>query len=307
MTATALPARSMDLATWGLLILLGVIWGGSFFFSRIAVAYLPALTLVFLRASLAAIALHLAFGRIPNFYSDLRARAGDLLVLGIVNNAIPFTLLFVGQTEIGAGLASILNATMPFWTVIIAQFLTSDEKITPAKLVGCALGFAGMVLLVGPSAFDQADKPVWAMLAIIGAAISYGFGVIWAKRFKGQSPKLTATGQLTASSMVILPLAIFWDQPWQLPVPPMEAISAILAMALVSTAFAYLLYFRILARAGATNASLVTLLVPPAAILLGVLFLGEKLSINEFGGLLLIALGLLTIDNRLRIGRAKPA
>jgi len=307
MSATPPKSRSMDLTTWGWLILLGLIWGGSFFFARVAVAHVPPLTLVFFRVFLAAIALHLAFGRMPGFYADLKARAGDLIVLGILNNAIPFSLIFAGQTEIGAGLASILNATTPLWTVIIAHMLTADEKIIPAKLAGCALGLAGTVLLIGPAAFEQTDRPVWAMLAVVGAAISYGFAVIWAKRFKEQSPKLTATGQLTASSIIMLPLALFWDQPWQLPVPPLDAIAAILALALLATAFAYILYFRILARAGATNASLVTLLVPPSAILLGMVFLGEKLSITEFGGLMLIALGLLTIDNRLKIGRHKPA
>ncbi|MBU4529962.1 MAG: DMT family transporter [Hoeflea sp.] len=291
----------MSAATWATLILLGLIWGASFFFGRIAVQHVPPMTLVLLRVSLAALALHLAFGRLPGFYATLASRWPELLVLGLINNAIPFTLIFLGQTEIGAGLASILNATTPLWTVIIAQVLTTDEKISAAKLIGCALGLAGMVLLIGPAALGIADAPLWAKLAVVGAAVSYGFAAAFGKRFKGLSPRITATGQLTASSLIMLPFALVVDQPWTLPMPPMEVIAAILALALVSTAFAYVLYFRILSVAGATSASLVTLLVPPSAILLGIVFLGETLSLTEAIGLGLIALGLLSLDNRLAI------
>ena len=147
--------------------------------------------------------------------------------------------------------------------MIIAQVLTSDEKISSAKLVGCALGLAGMVMLIGPAALGIADAPLWAKLAVVGAAVSYGFAAAFGKRFKGLSPRITATGQLTASSLIMLPFALIVDRPWTLPMPPMEVIAAILALALVSTAFAYILYFRILSAAGATSASLVTLLVPP--------------------------------------------
>jgi len=295
--------RSMDLTTWGLLILLGLIWGGSFFFGRIAVQHVPPMTLVFFRVGLAAIALHLAFGRLPGFYQTLSGRWRDLLVMGLINNAIPFTLIFLGQTKIGAGLASILNATTPLWAVLVAQVVTTDEKITPAKLIGCGLGLAGMVMLIGPAALGIADSPLWAKLAVVGAAISYGFAASFGKRFKGISPRITATGQLTASSLIMLPLAFIVDRPWTLPLPPVDVIAAILALALVSTAFAYIVFFRILSVAGATSASLVTLLVPPAAILLGILFLGETLSLTEALGLGLIALGLLSLDNRLGIKR----
>ncbi|WP_417435681.1 DMT family transporter [Hoeflea sp.] len=295
--------RSMDLATWGFLILLGFIWGGSFFFGRVAVQHVPPMTLVLFRVSLAAIALHLAFGRMPGFYQTLSSRWRELLVMGLINNAIPFTLIFVGQTRIGSGLASILNATTPVWAVLVAQVLTTDEKITPAKLIGCGLGLAGMVLLIGPSALGLADSPLWAMLAVVGAAISYGFAATFGKRFKNISPRVTATGQLTASTLIMLPLAFIVDRPWTLPLPPTDVIVAMLALALVSTAFAYVVFFRILGVAGATSASLVTLLVPPAAILLGVLFLGESLSLTEALGLGLIALGLLSLDNRLGIKR----
>ena len=299
--------RSMDLATWGLLLLLGFIWGGSFFLGRIAVQHVPPMTLVLFRVSLAALALHLAFARMPGFYNTLFSRWRELLVLGLINNAIPFTLIFLGQTKIGSGLASILNATTPLWAVLVAQVFTTDEKITPAKLIGCALGLAGMVMLIGPAALGIADSPLWAKLAVVGAAVSYGFAASFAKRFKGISPCVTATGQLTSSTLIMLPMALIFDQPWTLPVPPTNVIVAILALALVSTAFAYVVFFKILSVAGATSASLVTLLVPPAAILLGTLFLGETLSLTEALGLGLIALGLLSLDNRLGIKRGGQA
>lgn len=295
--------RSMDLATWSLLLLLGFIWGGSFFFGRIAVQHVPPMTLVLFRVCLAALALHLAFARMPGFYQTLVSRWRELLVMGLINNAIPFTLIFVGQTEIGSGLASILNATTPLWAVLVAQVFTTDEKITAAKLIGCALGLAGMVMLIGPAALGIADSPLWAKLAVVGAAISYGFAASFGKRFKTISPRVTATGQLTASTLIMLPMAFIVDRPWTLPAPPFEVIAAMLALALVSTAFAYVVFFRILSVAGATSASLVTLLVPPAAILLGILFLGETLSLTEALGLGLIALGLLSLDNRLGIKR----
>jgi drug/metabolite transporter (DMT)-like permease len=164
-----------------------------------------------------------------------------------------------------------------------------------------------MVLLIGPAALGLADSPLWAKLAVVGAAVSYGFAASFGKRFKGVSPRITATGQLTASTLIMLPLALIIDQPWALPMPPFKVIAAILALALISTAFAYIVFFRILSIAGATSTSLVTLLVPPAAILLGVLFLGESLSLTEVLGLGLIALGLLSLDNRLGIKRLGKA
>lgn len=289
----------ISVMTWVLLLTLGLLWGGSFFFARMAVEYVPPLTLVFLRVFLAAVALHLYLRGKRELYTILAQRWRTFLVLGLLNNAIPFTLLFFGQTQMGAGLASILNATTPLWTVIIANIVTDDEKMTVPKIVGCLLGLAGMLLLIGPSAISGFGAPVWAQLAIILAAISYGFAVIYAKRFKGTPPVVTATGQLTASSLIMLPVILLVDQPWTLEMPPVRILLVILSLAVLSTSIAYILYFRIVSSAGATNASLVTLLVPPSAILLGVIFLGERMTLVSLGGLALIALGLLTIDGRL--------
>lgn len=297
--------QRMSALTWGLLALLGLIWGGSFFFARIAVAEVPPLTLVFLRLSLAALALHIYIGGRFGIYPLLKSRWREFLILGILNNALPHALIFFGQTRIGAGLASILNATTPIWTVLIANYLTSDEKLTSAKIIGCLTGLLGTVVLIGPSVADSSDLPLWALLLPVIAAVSYGFAATYGKRFRGMAPPVIAAGQMTASSLVALPLSLLMDRPWALTLPSMNAIAAILAIALLSTAFGYILYFRIMAAAGATNTSLVTLLVPPSAILLGFLFLGERLEMTEIAGMALIGAGLFILDGRVyRLRRA---
>jgi drug/metabolite transporter (DMT)-like permease len=295
----------MNALTWGLLLLLGLIWGGSFFFARIAVHDVPPFTLVFLRLSLAAVALHLYMAGRLDIYRLLRLHWRQFLFLGLINNAVPHALIFLGETEIGAGLASVLNATTPIWTVIIARYLTEDEKPTAAKLVGCLVGLAGTIVLVGPGIMVTNGVPFWALLVPILAAVSYGFAAIYSKRFKGIPAPIIATGQLTGSSIIMLPVSLIVDRPWTLAMPPLGSITAIIALALLSTAFAYILYFRIMALAGATNASLVTLLVPPGAILLGVVFLGERLEPTDIAGMLLIAIGLLILDGRL-FARLRP-
>ncbi|MBB5666972.1 drug/metabolite transporter (DMT)-like permease [Rhizobium leguminosarum] len=288
----------MNAWTWSLLALLGLIWGASFFFARIAVQHVPPLTLVFLRLLIAALALHVYIAGRFDIYSILKARWREFLILGLINNALPHALIFFGQTRIGAGLAAILNATTPIWTVLIANYFTSDEKLSSAKIAGCLVGLAGTIVLIGPGISAGGEAPLWALLLPVLAAISYGFAATYGKRFKNVPAPVTAAGQLTASSLIALPLSLLWDRPWTLAAPPLDALLAILALALLSTAFGYILYFRIMAAAGATNASLVTLLVPPSAILLGVLFLGERLTSGEFAGMALIGFGLVILDGR---------
>ncbi|MBX4874017.1 MULTISPECIES: DMT family transporter [Rhizobium] len=297
----------MNAWTWSLLLLLGLIWGGSFFFARIAVQHIPPLTLVFLRLLLAGLALHIYIAGRLDVYQTLKSRWREFLILGLINNALPHALIFFGQTRIGAGLAAILNATTPIWTVLIANYLTSDEKLSSAKIAGCLVGLAGTIVLIGPGLSASGQAPLWALLLPVLAAISYGFAAIYGKRFKDVPAPVTAAGQLTASSLITLPLSLLADRPWTLSLPPLDIVFAVLALALVSTAFAYILYFRIMAAAGATNASLVTLLVPPSAILLGVLFLGERLALGEFAGMALIGFGLVILDGRAYRALVKPA
>ena len=306
--AAAMTTR-MSTETWGLLALLGMIWGGSFFFGRVAVAHVPPATLVLLRVGIAALALHLYIAGRFGIYATLRARWREFLLLGLINNAVPHMLIFLGQTQIGAGLAAILNATTPIFTVLIANRLTVDEKLSSEKIAGCLIGLLGTAVLIGPRALapftGDGGPPLWAVILPVLAAAFYGLAGIYGKRFRGVAPPVTAAGQLTASTLLMLPVAFTLDTPWQLPLPPLTAVLAVLALALVSTAYGYILYFRIMAVAGATNTSLVTLLVPPSAILTGLLFLGESLTPLGILGMALVLLGLVVLDGRL-FARFRP-
>ena len=297
MTAANHTTRRPNGTTWAMLILLGALWGGSFFFARIAVKEIPPLWLVFLRVCLAALALHLYLVASGRWGAFRKVPFLPFFGLGLLNNAIPFSLLFIGQTELGAGLASILNATTPFLTVIAAQLLTGDEKMSLRKVAGTLLGIAGAIIVVGPSAFSGLGAPLWAQLCVIGATSSYAFASIYAKRFKAVPPLVTATGQLTTSTIMMLPVALLFHG---VPIAGNWSIHtwlALFALALASTAFAYTLFFRIVAAAGATFVSSVTLIVPVSAILLGILFLGEDLSINQLAGMAVIASGLAVMNS----------
>jgi drug/metabolite transporter (DMT)-like permease len=222
------------------------------------------------------------------------------LLLALLNNAIPFVLFGWSQTHIASGLASILNATTPIWGVLVAHFLTHDERMTPRKIAGVLLGFGGVATMIGPALLSNIGSSAVAQLACVVAALCYALAAVWARRFKamGLSPMSVTTGQLSAGALIMLPLALFVDQPWTHAFPPPSAWGAIVALALLCTAFGYVLYFRLIDSSGATNALLVTLLVPPVAILLGALFLRETLAAQDFLGLGLIALGLVAIDGR---------
>lgn len=301
MTATDRAGQRgpMTLADWSQLVLLGAIWGGSFFFARIAVAEFHPLVLVLLRVAIAAAALHLYLAlRGPSFRLAL-PHAGLFFLLALTNNVIPFSLIFAGQTALGAGLASVLNATTPFWTLLIANAVTSDEKLSWNKLAGIVLGIAGTAVLIGPGMLAGLGGPVWAKCALIGATISYAVALMVARHFKGMPPTVVATGQLTASTVIMVPVVLVTVGSGGLFTAGAPVWAAVLALALLSTAFAYILYFNLIASTGATNASLVTLIVPVSAILLGTTFLGERLEWFEAGGMVLIALGLVTIDGRI--------
>lgn len=302
MTDTTAPQpsrRAMNAREWSLLLLLGAIWGGSFFFARVAVAEIAPLNLVLFRVAIAALALHLYLALAGPSFRLAFAMAGSFFALAILNNIIPFTLMFAGQTEIGAGLASIINATTPFWTMILANLLTEDEKLSWNKIAGVALGMAGTAVMVGPGLFAGLGGPVWAKLALLGMAFSYGCAGIYARRFRALPPQIVATGQLTASTVMMIPVVLMWHGTQGLFAASMEVWAAVLGLAVLSTAFAYILFFSLIRSAGATNASLVTLVVPVSAILLGAIFLGERLETFEIAGMGLIAIGLLVIDGRL--------
>lgn len=298
---------TMNPLDWTLLILLSILWGGSFFFIEIVVKVMPPLTLVALRVSLAALALW-SFAAVFRVKVVFPARVWlAFLIMGLLNNAIPFTLLAFAQVEIASALAAILNATTPMFAVVVAAVFLADEKPGLLKFTGVLIGFGGVVIMIGadltglqtPAAGLAA---VLAQLACLGAALSYAFSGAFGRRFQryGVAPLLTAAGQLTGSSLILWPLALWFDGPGAMaaaldPVPMMS----VLALALASTAFAYVIYFKLLGSVGSTNLLLVTFLVPVTAALLGIAILGERLAMTDLAGMILIGAGLSAIDGRL--------
>lgn len=286
---------------WSMLIVLSVLWGGSFFFMKISLVDLPPFTIVFCRLGIAALTLliflKLIGAELPTGIKLWRV----FFFMGFINNLVPFSLLVWGMTEIASGLAAIINATTPVFTILLTHFTTSDERITTNKLVGVLLGLVGVGVLIGVDAIGGFNASIFAMLACLGAALSYALAATYGRKFKALNlkPAAGAFGQVSASSLLLIPVVILIDTPWVLSMPSTTTWLSITALGIGSTALAYVLYFRILATAGATNIALVTLLVPVSAILLGVLILGESLSVNHMSGMGLIALGLLAIDGRL--------
>lgn len=291
------PLRRVD---WLRLVILSLLWGGSFFLIEIAVPHLPVLTIVWLRVTLAAgvLALVMAATGVP--FPAVRLWPA-LMVMGALNNALPFTAFVLAQGQITAALASILNATTPLFTLIVAAVLSREERLTPARLAGLVLGLAGVAVMVGGAASTGGVADALPYLLCLGAALSYAFASVWGRRFHrlGLAPMTTAFGMLAASALMLAPLVAIIDQPWTLPAPPATALVAIAGLALVSTALAYLLYFRLLADAGAVNVALVTFLVPASAIALGIVILGETVLPRHLAGLALILAGLAVIDGRL--------
>ena len=285
----------MTAVDWLMLVTLSVLWGGSFFFTKIAVGEIPPLTLALGRVALAA-ALLAALARATGV--ALPDRWGPFILMGLINNVVPFSLIFWAQTHIPSGLAAILNATTPLFTVLVAHFATADEKLSAARLAGVATGFAGVVVMLGPDLLRELGTNVAAQLACLAAAVSYAFAGIYGRRFRGEPALRVAAGQLIASSVLLAPVVVVLDRPWTLAAPSANVLAALVGLAALSTALGYLLYFRILARAGATNVLLVTFLIPVSAILLGTLLLGEVLAPRHLLGMAAIALGLAMIDGR---------
>lgn len=295
---------TMSVADWARLAALSVLWGGSFLFMRVLAPEVPPLTIVFGRVAIGAVALGVALAGLrqplPRGRPIWLAFAG----MGVLDNLVPFALLAWGERHVSAGLAAIVNATTPVFSILVAHWLGTDERLTPARLVGVGLGLAGVVVLLGPQALagggSEQGLAVWAVLACLLAALSYGFANIFGRRFRrlGLTTLAVSSGQLVATSAMSLPLMLLVDRPWSLPTPSPVAWAALAALGLLSTGLAYLIFFRLLASAGAVNTSLVTLLVPVSALLLGWLVLDEAPGPAALAGLGLIAAGLLAIDGR---------
>jgi len=292
---------TMSPGHWLALGLLSVLWGGSFFFVEIAIAELPTLTLVTVRVGLAALVLHallIARGTPVRVSLELWGLFG---VMALLNNVLPFAALVWSQQSLTAGMASILNATTPLFGLLVAHALTRDEPLSGPRLTGVCIGFVGVALLFAPELTGAGTGAgLLPMLACIGAAVSYSFAGVFGRRFgaRGLDPVVVAAGQLTASTVVLAPIAAWLEMPWALPAPGASTIAATSALAIASTAGAYVIYFRLLAAVGAGNLLFVTQLVPVSAILLGVLILGEQISTTALGAMALIAGGLAFTDPR---------
>ena len=296
---THVTTKKLDTTAWAMLLLLASVWGGSFVFAEVALRELPPMT----------ITLHRVFWAVPVLSLVLKIRGYSLprdgrvwtayLVMGALNNAIPFSLIFWGQTQITAGLASILNATTAMFAAVVAGLLLKDEPLTMRKMVGAIVGVAGVAVIMGPQALATFDLANLAQLAVLGATLSYAFAGVWGRvALAGQPPLVNAFGMLVGSTILMVPVVLVADG-----VPVLSLSSptwaALLVMATLSTALAYVLYFAILARAGAANLLLVTLLIPPIAVLLGAAFLGEAMAPRAFAGFAVIALGFAVTDGRL--------
>jgi drug/metabolite transporter (DMT)-like permease len=289
----------MGPAEWSILGVLALLWGGSFFLGELALEGLPPFTIVFARTAVAGLVLlgllRLRGLTMPRGWAAWR----PLLVMAVVNSALPFSLIVWGQTHIDGGLASVLNATAPLFTVLLARRMTRDEGGGPGKLVGVITGLLGVAVMMGMGALSGARAELLAQAAPVGAALCYAWSGLYARRLAATPPLVLATGQVGLTALLMLPLCLLVDRPWSLPTPGAASIAAVLGMALLCTALAYLLYFRLLARAGATNVILVTYLIPVSAIALGAIFLGERLAPHQLAGVALIALGLAFVDGRL--------
>ena len=303
-----MATRSRDTANhamtpleWGLLLLLSLIWGGSFFFNAVAVTALPPFTIVACRVAIGALSLIAVLYASGGRLATGRKTWGAFFLMGLMNNAIPFSLIVWGQRDIASGLAAILNATTPLFTVIIAHYTTGDDKMTVLRIGGILAGLVGVAILIGGDALSGVSGHLAAESAVLVASVSYAISSIYGRRFSraGLAPLATAAGQISASAMIMVQVALIIDQPWQLSLPPpLPVVGALLGIGALSTCLAYILFYRILATAGPVNLMLVTLLIPVSAILLGALFLHERLEANDFLGMAAIALGLLAIDGR---------
>jgi drug/metabolite transporter (DMT)-like permease len=297
---------TMGRAEWLLLLVLSVLWGGGFVFVGVLVKELPPLTIVLGRVGLAAVAL-VAYVRLRGHALPAsRELWGAFFVMGLLSGLLPQGLIVWGQKHIDSGLASILVSATPLFSVVLAHFLTSEERVTAARLVGVLLGMAGVVVLIGPGALGGLGQHAIGQLAVLAGALLYACAGIYGRRFKGLSPVIPAAGQATCAALVLLPIVLVVDRPWTVR-PSAVAWAALLGLALVSTALANLIFFRVLAAAGATNVMLVNVLVPASALLLGAVLLGERPAWTAFAGMACIAAGLLTIDGRvLRYLRRGP-
>jgi drug/metabolite transporter (DMT)-like permease len=289
----------MGVREWAILALLSVIWGASFFFYRVMVTELGPLTIVFGRLGLAAVALHLFLATRGQWVDFPLSTWARLAGLSLINNAAPFTLIAYSEQRITGGTAALINAAVPMMTVVTAHYLTHDEKFSFHRGAGVVLGLLGVGVLIGGDVIQGLTSDVVGELICFGAAVLYAFSGVYARSFAGLPPLKVATGQVTMGTLWTLPLMLIVDKPWRLAAPSAPVIGSLLAISLVGTAFAYIVFFRLIGRTGALNMSLVALLQPVSAMFLGWLILAEPITTKAIAGMAIIGMGLICIDGRL--------
>ena len=287
----------MGLADWLRILLLSLLWGSAFFYIEIALQFSGPLTIVLARVGLAAAALmiYCAIRGIPIMLDGRELR--ELAILAVLACVLPFTLIAAGQVQITSGLTAILIASTPLFTVLLGHLWDRMEPATPAKLGGVLTGMLGVAVLMGADALSGLSGTILGQLAVLASALIYAISALYARRMRQMRPARISAWMLTLSALILAPFAFLIESPF-VPLPEPSGFAALAALALLSTALAFLLYFRVLASAGATNAMLVTFVQPPVAILLGVLFLNERLEPHHLAGMMLIFVGLALVDGR---------
>lgn len=293
------PLR-MGPTEWGLIVLQSMLWGSAYFFIAIARNDMPALSISTLRLApafvvLLTIVLSLGY-RLPATWAEWRL----FIFFSAFNNVIPFVLVVYGQKEATGGMAAIFNATAPLFGVFLAHLLTHDEKLSWNRLAGILMGIAGVAVLVGHNIAGGSMASLLAYLALLGAPFCYAMSNVFVRRrLSHYEPFILAVTQMAGALILSLALALVIDRPWTRPIPALEIIAAVVAMGVLASALASLCHFTVLQRAGATNALLVTLIMPLTPIVLGGLFLGDRLTPRDIAGALIIAAALIIIDGRI--------
>lgn len=291
----------MQLKNLSSLLLLAFLWGSSFLFIKVAVQDIPPFTTVTAVVGIATVVLYLLLrwqgGRLPKL-GPVWIR---FAVAGLVHNALPFALLVFGGRYVDSALAAVLNGTSPLYTLILAHYFTGDDRLTPTKSLGLLIGFGGLIMLVAPSLLTGVQASVWGLLAVGAAAASYGVAIVYSRINLSQLPPLVApTAQMGMATVYALPLAILIDRPWQMGLPSVNAIGAVLALALFGTALSYVVYYRLIGQMSASQVSMVTYLVPIVGLVLGIVVLNEQVAWNAYLGCGFILVGVMIVNGLIK-------
>ncbi len=289
------------------LLLLASLWGPSFLFIKVAGRDIPPLTMTAARVSIAAVLLYFVLKLQGGKLSHIQKMWKHFALAGFVGNALPFTLFNWGEIHIDSGLASILNGTTPLFTILIAHFFTQDDRLTPKKIIGSVIGFSGLVLLVAPALMDGIKAGSLGLLAVTTAALCYGANIVYTRKFFRGMPKYVAPiGQLGFAALIMLPLSLIVEKPYELALPSWPALGSLVALAIFGTSIAFVVYYRIMEFTPASALSMVTYLVPIFGIILGVTLLNEQLAWNAYIGCAFILFGVMIVNGFIQIGTLLP-